>query len=255
MSRRYDDRQQPGPAEAPPWPAAEDRGGYAPDDPHRGAAVELSGAPPYQAEVAVVLLHGRGGSAADMTALAREILRGAPELAGEVAFLAPQARANSWYPQRFLAPLAANEPWLGSALALVQRVTEHLADAGLPAHRVVLLGFSQGACLALEAAARHPRRWGGVVGLTGGLIGPPGMGLAHPGSLAGTPVFLGAGDHDPHVPLARIEESAAALAAMGATVTKRIYPGLPHTIVADELDWVRQLLVSLVEEATAPGPG
>jgi predicted esterase len=185
------------------------------------------------------MLHGRGATAADILTLVPEIDQ--PDL----TFWAPQAAGFSWYPQRFLAPLANNEPSLSSALALVAGLVDELEELGLPPEKTALLGFSQGACLALESAVRRPRRYGGVVAFTGGLIGPPGTVWTAPGSLAGTPVFLGTSDRDPHVPRERAEESAQVLERSGATVDLRIYPGLGHTIVEDELEAARSILSRL----------
>lgn len=197
------------------------------------------GAEPRRARGAVVMLHGRGASSADILTLV-------PELAQtDLTFWAPQAAGFSWYPQRFLAPLPANEPALSSALALVAGLVDELAEHGIPPERTALLGFSQGACLALESALRRPRRYGAVVAFTGGLIGPPGTTWTAPGSLAGTPVFLGASDRDPHVPRERVEESGQVLERYGATVDLRIYPGLGHTVVEDELEAARMLLARL----------
>jgi predicted esterase len=207
--------------------------------PHAGQPVLAAGRPPGEAAAAVILVHGRGADAENMLALADALER--PDL----AYLAPQAAGSAWYPQGFMAPLAANEPGLSSGLALLRSLVERLARAGLPPERTVLLGFSQGACLALEHAARNARRYGGVVGLSGGLIGPPGTQRDYPGSLAGTPVFLGCSDRDPHIPKARVDETAAVLAALGGAVTKRIYPHMGHTVVADEIEFVRGLLAEL----------
>jgi phospholipase/carboxylesterase len=209
-------------------------------DLHAGQPVARAGAPLDRAAGAVVLLHGRGATAESILTLAAEL--GRPDL----AYLAPQAAGSTWYPYSFLAPLAANEPWLSSALAAVGRTLD-LAAAGHPAEHVALAGFSQGACLALEYMARHPRLYAGVAGLSGGLIGPegtprpaPAAGSAPP--LAGTPVFLGCGNPDPHIPAARVEASARVLEGLGAAVTLRLYPGLGHTVNADELEHVRRLL-------------
>jgi predicted esterase len=187
----------------------------------------------------VLLLHGRGGSPEDILGLAR------PLRAPGLAYVAPAAAGHTWYPQSFLAPLAANEPWLSSALDRVEELVGELDAEGVPPARLLVCGFSQGACLALEHAARHPRRYGGVVAFTGGLIGPPGTPRDYPGSLAGTPVFLGAGDPDPHVPWARVEESAAALSRLGADVRLARYPGLGHAIDDDELAHAREILASI----------
>jgi predicted esterase len=162
-----------------------------------------------------------------------------------MAYLAPQAEGNSWYPYSFLAPLDRNEPALSAALASVSATLDRVQEAGIPAERTVLLGFSQGACLALEYAARHPRRYGGVVGLSGGLIGPEGMRREYDGSLAGTPVFLGCSDVDPHIPTDRVLESADILRYMGARVTVRLYPDVGHTVNADELAAVRGMMQEL----------
>ena len=204
--------------------------------PHTGARVEHLGAPLEQATGAVILLHGRGASAEDILGLAHAMYD--PSL----AYLAPQAANSVWYPNSFMAPRASNEPWLSSALETVQSLVDRIIAAGLPTSRIALAGFSQGACLSTEFVASHPARYAAVLAFTGGLIGPPGADLHHPGSLAGTPVFLGSGDPDPHVPWSRIEESAEVLTNMGAKVTTRRYPGRPHTVSADELAIASKLL-------------
>jgi predicted esterase len=208
--------------------------------PHRGRPVLAAGRPLAEAGAAVILAHGRGGSAEDLLALGAELQR--PEL----AYLAPQAAGQSWYPYSFLAPLPQNEPWLSSALELLGDLVAHVESGGIAAERIVLLGFSQGACLSTEFAARNARRFGGVVALSGGLIGPPETPRDYPGSLAGTPVFLGCSDRDPHIPRERVAESAQVLERMGGAVTERIYPGLGHTVNEDELDFVRGLLGGLI---------
>lgn len=208
--------------------------------PHYGQPVLTAGTPLEQARAAVIMVHGRGASAGDILGLADHLNR--PDL----AYLAPQAAASTWYPNRFIAPLASNEPWLSAALATVGELVARLEAAGIPAERTVLLGFSQGACLALEYAARNARRYGGLVGLSGGLIGPDGTPRDYPGSLAGTPVFLGCSDVDFHIPLERVRESSRVLQGLGGDVTERIYPGMDHTVNEDELSFVRQLLAGLV---------
>ncbi len=184
----------------------------------------------------MVLLHGRGGSPQDMRELARTLDR------PQFACCAPAAAGRTWYPYSFLERIERNEPHLSSALRLVEEALGRTETAGLPAPRVVLLGFSQGACLALEFAARHARRYGAVVGLSGGLIGPEGTARDYAGSFEGTPVFLGSSDVDPHVPKRRVDETEAVFTRLGARVTKRIYPGMGHTINADEIEHVRSLL-------------
>ena len=203
------------------------------------AEILAAGAPLARARAAAVLVHGRGASAEDILTLGDEFGQ------DDIAYLAPQAPDYTWYPYSFLAPLAQNEPYLTRALGTVGGVLERLAREGFAAERVALIGFSQGGCLALEYAARNAQRYGAVAGLSAGLIGPPGMPRTDQGSLAGTPVFLGCSDVDSHVPLARVHESRDVLGRMGAAVTERIYPGMAHTINADEVAEVRKLLAGL----------
>ncbi|HLZ23149.1 MAG TPA: phospholipase [Ktedonobacterales bacterium] len=207
--------------------------------PHAGQPVLLAGEPLERAQAAMVLAHGRGAGARDILALTADL-----DIPG-FAYLAPQASGSSWYPYSFLAPFENNEPWLSSALTLVGATLAQVAAAGIPPERTVLLGFSQGACLLTEYAARNARRYGGIVGLSGGLIGPDGTPRDYPGSLAGTPVFLGCSDVDPHIPARRVEESAAVLRTLGADVTARLYPGMGHTVNDDELDAVRTIMRAL----------
>lgn len=210
-------------------------------NPHKGQAILRAGAPLAKARAALVLIHGRGATAEDILGLGEEASAGVPG----VALLAPQAAANTWYPQRFLAPLAQNEPYLGSALGVVAGLAGDIARAGVAFERIMLIGFSQGACLSLEFAARNPRRYGAVVGLSGALIGPAGTPRTPAGSLAGTPVYLGCSDRDAHIPLSSVEESAGILAGMGARVTKSIFPGMGHTVNAEELAVVQGLVRDL----------
>lgn len=207
---------------------------------HQTQSIPHAGQPLDQAQAALILLHGRGASAADILLLAEELHQPA------YAYLAPQAANNTWYPFTFLAPMQQNEPWLSSALARVGEVVATVEAAGVPAQRIVLGGFSQGACLASEFLARHARRYGGLLAFSGGLIGPPGTPRAYAGSLDGTPVFLGCSDVDPHIPKARVEETAAVLESIGAQVTMRLYPGMGHTINKDEITHARALLQNVL---------
>jgi phospholipase/carboxylesterase len=205
-------------------------------DPHRDRPVRQFGRPIAAASGAVILLHGRGGSAEDILTLARDLYL--PQL----VYLAPEAAGNSWYPNSFLAPVAQNEPWLTSALRKVETTVQAAIDAGISADRIVIGGFSQGACLATEFVASRPRRYAGLIAFSGGLIGPPGTDLAHEGDLAGTPAFFGSSDPDPHVPWQRVEQSAKIFAEMGAAVTSRRYVNRPHTIFSEELDLAKSLI-------------
>lgn len=207
--------------------------------PHNGASLRAAGTPIAEARGALVLIHGRGADAEGMLDLARHFR------AERFAALAPQANGHTWYPFPFLAPIAQNQPHLDSALAVLEVITTRLAADGIPRERQVLIGFSQGACLALEFAARSDRRWGGVVGLSGGVIGPPGTTWDRPKGVAGTPVFLGCSDVDPHIPVARVHETAELFTSLGAVVDERIYPGMPHTINDDEVAAVAALLAGV----------
>lgn len=207
--------------------------------PHQGQPMLAAGEPLDRARAAMVMLHGRGASAEDILLLAGELAQPG------FAYLAPQAAGNTWYPNSFLAPLASNEPWLSSALAVVDALLARITTAGIPLERTIVLGFSQGACLALEYVARHARRYGGVAGLSGGLIGPDDAPRDYPGTLAGTPVFLGCSDDDPYVPTARLDLTAGVLRRLGGDVTVRIYPGMGHTINQDEIAFVRAMMVAL----------
>lgn len=198
-----------------------------------------AGAPLAEARAAMIMIHGRGDSAAGILGLV-----GAFPVA-DVAFVAPEATQNVWYPYPFMSALAVNQPWLDSALAAVDELVATVTAAGVPHDRLVLLGFSQGACLASEYAARHPRRYGGVVALSGGLIGPELEEGRYVGDLAGTPAFFGCSDVDPHIPIGRVTASAELYGARGAVVEQRTYPGFGHSVNQDEVDWVRALLESL----------
>lgn len=207
--------------------------------PHAGAQVHAAGTPLAEAKAAMIMIHGRGASAREILSL-RQLWQ-----AEGIAYLAPQAAGATWYPQRFMEPLDSNEPWLSSALALLAGLVARVGDAGIPPERVILLGFSQGACLATEFAARNARRWGGVVGLSGGLIGPAGTPRDYPGSLDATPVFLGCSDVDFHIPKDRVIESAEILERLGGEVDMRLYPGMGHEVNQDEIAWVQSLVSSL----------
>jgi predicted esterase len=210
------------------------------NDPHRNTPMIRTGAELGKARAAVVLLHGRGASAEDILGLASEMHH------AEMAYLAPQAAGHTWYPYSFLAPLEENEPWLSSALEKVASVAAMCADAGIGRERIAVCGFSQGACLATEFVARHPARYGALIALTGGLIGPPEMDLRHEGSLEGTAALFSSGDPDPHVPWKRVQDSAAELERMGAQVETMRYANRPHTIVEAEIEAARRLIFAML---------
>ncbi len=182
-----------------------------------------------------MLVHGRGASAADIMTIAAEVM-----FPG-VAYLAPQAAGSAWFPYPFTAPLEANEPYLSSALQVLSSLVANV-EATVPAGRLVLAGFSQGACLTLEFAARGARRYGGVVGLSGGLIGPDGTPRDYPGGFERTPVFLGCSDVDPYIRKERVIEAGEVFERMGADVTVRLYPGMAHTVSPDEIEAVRAIV-------------
>lgn len=215
------------------------------NDPHGNTQVLHYGAPLEDANAVVILVHGRGASAESILQLAPALMDGVDE-ATNVAFLAPQANGGQWYPHRFIAPLEMNEPWLTSALGVLDQVVDAVAASGQEPKAVMLAGFSQGACLSLEYAARGSRPIGAVAAWSGGLIGPvdePHMPLAE--DVKGMPVFLGTGTIDDHVQPDQVRESARLFEEAGAEVDLRIYEGMTHTINEDEIAAVRGLIQRL----------
>lgn len=215
---------------------------------HAVQSILHAGAPLQGAHAVLLCIHGRGATARDILALAAEV---APADAAErgLCLLAPQAANGTWYPNRFLAPVASNEPWLTWALARVHAVIDQAAAAGVPAERVLMLGFSQGASLSLEATARRPQRYGGLIALSGALIEEGDQPRTYAGNLAGTPVFLGCSDVDFHIPLERVRRSEAVLGELGASVTTRIYPGMGHTVNADEIAHAQAMVEAVLGAA------
>ncbi len=211
--------------------------------PHAGQPVIARGRPIAEARVAIIMVHGRGASPIDILSL--EPLLEHPD----VAFVAPAAAGGTWYPQSFMAPTEQNEPGITSGLSLIHGLVEHVNAQGVPTERIVLLGFSQGACLSCTAAQRKPARYGGVIAYSGGLIGPPGTKWEEQGDFANTPVFFGCSDRDPHIPESRVRESAALFERMGADVTLRIYPGMGHLVNDDEIAFTRALISALAGDA------
>ena len=206
--------------------------------PHAGQPIRRQGPAAAQARIAVILVHGRGDSASGILTLADAL-----DLP-DVLWLAPQAAGNTWYPYSFLAPMEQNQPGIDSGLFVLADLVDMLGAEGIPARRVGLMGFSQGACLAQEFAARNARRYHAIIGLSGGLIGPPGTPRDYNGAFDGTPVFLGCSDIDPHIPIERVHESTAVFTRMQAIVDERIYPRMGHTVNADEMSAVRSLLMA-----------
>lgn len=203
---------------------------------HDGSRVLQVGAPLGDGAAVVIMVHGRGAGPENILDLVGPLDRPA------VTYLAPAAAEHSWYPRSFMSPIAENEPKLSSALSRIGALVDDVVAAGVPRERIVLLGFSQGACLSGEFVVRHQARYGGIAMLSGGLIGPAGTTWPAGAGLAGTPVFLGCSDRDAHIPLERVEESAAVLGRLGGDVTLRIYPGMGHLVSADEVVEVRALL-------------
>ena len=204
--------------------------------PHQGQQLYTAGQPLAEAQAVMILVHGRGATAPSILELAEVLSQPG------FAYLAPQAAGNTWYPFSFLAPIEQNEPGLSSGLLAIAGILGQIEAAGIPPENVIIGGFSQGACLASEFVARNARRYGGLLVFSGGLIGPPGTPRNYQGSLAGTPVFLGCSDRDPHVPLERVQESTATFQTLKASVTERIYPGMAHTVIQDEIDHAREIV-------------
>ena len=206
------------------------------DDPHGGLKPGYAGVSLAHASFALVLTHGRGDSPEGLLPLARAVG------ADDGAVIAPRAAGNSWYPHRFLDPVAMNAPWLDSALSAVDRAVQSAVAVGIPRERIVLVGFSQGACLTLEYASRTPQSYGGVAALAGALIGDDRAVRHNHRSMHHTPVLLACGDADQHIPESHVRDSALSFSALGADVDLRIYPGVGHTVIADQLDALRAMI-------------
>lgn len=209
---------------------------------HASRPVQIVGASLDRARAAMIMIHGRGASAASILSLMPMLIDETEPTSSRFAFLAPEADQGTWYPNRFIAPIESNEPWLSAALDAVGRCVEMAVEAGISRDYVVLLGFSQGACLALEYAARHAERYGGIIGLSGALIGPDDTKRDYTGNLEETPVFLGCGTPDAHIPEGMVRSTGEALERLGGKVTGKIYPGIGHTIVDDEIAHVRRIM-------------
>jgi len=214
-------------------------------NPHRGQPVVTAGEPLNDRGPVMIMIHGRNAAPANILSLVPRLDR-----AG-VSYLAPAAANGTWYPYSFLSEREQNEPGLTSGLNVVDELVQLVAARGVAKRRILLLGFSQGACLTAEFAASHADRYGGVILFSGGLIGPPGTAWNYNGSFDGTPIFLGCSDIDSHVPKARVDESAAVFARMGAAVTKRIYPGMGHLVNDDEIAFA-QGIMDVVRESLPP---
>jgi phospholipase/carboxylesterase len=210
------------------------------DGPHQHERVVAAGVPIATAKAAMVMVHGRGASAQNILTLLDGID------VGDFAYLAPEASGGTWYPNSFLAPISSNEPGISSGLQAIDDVISRIHAAGIADDHIMLLGFSQGACLSLEYSARNPRRLGGICGLSGGLIGPDDTPRNYEGSFARTPVFLGCSDVDFHIPAARVELTAKVLERMDASVTMKLYPGMGHLVNEDEIAHVRQIMESVL---------
>lgn len=198
-----------------------------------------AGVPLKGAKKVLIMIHGRGGRAEDILSLSNFLN------VKDFALLAPQARDNTWYPYSFLAPVSQNEPWLSSALALVKETLDEIIAEGISSENVYLLGFSQGACLTLEFAARNATKLGGIVAFTGGLIGDRIDRSNYVGDFKSTSVFIGSSNPDPHVPVARVDESAEIFKDMNADVREKIYNGMGHTISEDEIELANELVFNI----------
>jgi len=207
--------------------------------PHQGQRLVSAGASLAEASSVMILVHSRGNRAESIVELGQAL-----PYPG-MAYLAPQAANYTWYPHSFLAPIEQNEPGITSGIRVLADLVTRVEEAGIPAERIILAGFSQGACLASEFLARHARRYGGLLVFSGGIIGPLGLPRAYPGTLDGTPIFIGCSDTDFHIPLERVHETAELFSQMGAQVTKKIYPGMGHTIIQEEIDHACQIVKGL----------
>lgn len=209
--------------------------------PHQTTQTATYGAQLSRAKAAKIMVHGRGATAESMFSLAVEFAQ------PDFHYVAPQAQNHAWYPYSFLQPKENNQPGLSSGLQRIHDLLEEIKSAGIPTKKIILLGFSQGACLATEYSARHPQKLGGVVGLSGGLIGPEIDESLYSGSMEQTPVFLGCSNIDPHIPKERVDETETVFKSLSANVTKKIYPGMPHIVNEDEILTVRGMMANVLK--------
>ncbi len=207
--------------------------------PHQNQQIVTGGVDIDEAKIAMILIHGRGASAQSMLMFADEFEE------DNIHYRAIQAKGHTWYPRSFMAPREMNQPGIKSGLQVIYDQIVDLNNKGIPTNKIVLLGFSQGACLTTEFAARHPQRYGGIIGFSGGLIGENVNTQNYQGSMEQTPVFLGCSDRDPHIPQERVDLTEEVFRKIGANVTKKIYVGMGHTVNQDEIDHVNQILSSL----------
>ena len=210
-------------------------------NPHQNQPVLFTGEKLESAKAAMILIHGRGSTAEEILTLSSEFMHPG------FLYAAPQALRNTWYPYSFLYPIEENEPGLSSGLNVIDKLVNKLLKAGFQSKKIILLGFSQGACLTLEYAARNAKRYGGVIGFSGGLIGDKINRKNYKGSFEQTPVFLGCSDVDPHIPKERVDETELIIKNMEGDVTKRIYKNMGHTVNTDEISFVQNLIKSLID--------
>jgi predicted esterase len=212
--------------------------------PHAGQPVLLRGKPLGEGAAVMIMVHGRNAGPGN-------ILELVPALDHpDFTYLAPAAANGTWYPLSFLSEIRKNEPGISSGISVIHGLVDRAVEHGVPVERVMLLGFSQGACLAVTAAFQRPDRYGGVIVYSGGLIGPSGTKWEAAGSFDGTPVLLGCSDIDPHIPKRRVDETAATLQGMGAVVTERIYAGMAHTVNEEEIALTREIMSTVTAPRT-----
>ena len=215
-----------------------------PIPPHAGQPALRAGADQKSARAAMIMIHGRNAAPPNIIELAPVLDR------PDFLYIAPAASGSTWYPFSFMFPRERNEPGISSGLSVVESLVTGLLDQGMDSRQIMILGFSQGACLTTEFAIRHPRRYGGVIGLSGGLIGPAGTTWDDvTQSLDGTPVFLGCSDVDSHIPAERVLETEAVFRKLGADVTRKLYPGMGHLVIPDEIEHVQKIMDSVLANA------
>ncbi|RNC83426.1 MAG: phospholipase [Balneola sp.] len=207
------------------------------NSPHKGMPVIKAGAELEEAKAVMIMIHGRGASAQSVLPLANEI-----DQRHEITFLAPQASNHTWYPYSFLVPREQNQPGIDSGMEVISALVSDLNAQGIPDHKIFFLGFSQGACLASDFVARNPKKYAGLFALSGGLIGPSIDFNDYSGDLKNTPIFLGCSDVDFHIPKERVNESAEVFEHLGASVIKKLYPGMGHLINEDEISSINEII-------------